>query len=329
MKSTRSSLPLLLMGCTAFAYANISRHLENFSASRVMSSLNAYPSSNAAVEQVEKKILPSFENGGIIFFLDVPMTGGDTVGSALQEGQGRYILCDKRAQFDQYKRDLSKYVKYGTDNREIVTFELQASDTPTLMEVAERLHMWRKLAAQSNVPFFTFTVLQEPLSFAVDFFNFYYVADNKNPNYEFLDEVNEQDFVRTAAYNPQCGFLVKGADFLHETKEQQLLLQHSRCDEAYKAILDNMDWVGTTEWLNNETFPLLRSLVGSNTNADHLLEKNIKTRIMENKRISASDLSSEALQYVNNLTAFDQELYIRAKRDFPFEQMVLVEDATS
>jgi hypothetical protein len=194
------------------------------------------------------------------------------------------------------------------------------------MEVADQLQKWRKRATQNEVPFFAFTILREPMSFAVSFFNFYYGMDHGDPNYEYFDLPEEKDFVRKAVFNPQCGFLVK-SDTCFRKKETKKLTR-SECDAAYQALLDNMDWVGTTDRLSNETFPLLRSLVATNMNADHLLPENIKKKNKSPKKITEEDLSQKAVDFVRNLTIWDFEMYERITEDFPYERMVVGDSAT-
>ena len=236
------------------------------------------------------------------------------------------MLSDNRRKFDNFKRDVASYLKYGTDG-EVVVMELHASSSPTLMEMSERLHQWRNIASKSNVPFFAFTVLREPLSFSTSFFNFYYGKDHGDENFEFYESPTEDDFLETAVFNPQCGFLVKGDIVFTERREQQMIRQ-SECDNAYDTLLEHMDWIGTTNSISNETFPVLRSLISSNTNADHLVGEIAKVRNQSPQKIQLENLSPRAVKKIRQMTMWDQNLYEKAKKDYQFDQVVLVEDQT-
>jgi Sulfotransferase family len=315
-----------LEGCFGFcdklvAYTSLSH------SSSGSESMDAELFSSPTHQMPQKRLLPSFANGGIIFFLHIPKTGGITVRKALQRGNGVYLLGDERRKFDKYKRDLAKYVKNGTDGK-VVVFELHAANCPNFAEVSGRLHGWKSEASKNNVPFFAFTVLREPLSHALSFFNYYYGMDHGDNNFEYYETATEHDLLNTARTNPQCGFLVKGGAIInHQRLGQRVLVRE--CKAAYNNLLDNMDWVGSTASLSNETFPLLRSIVGSSRTdhgADHLLAENVQHKNKSPDKVVMSDLSPRTVERIRKMTYWDQKLYEATQRDYPFHQMVLVEE---
>ena len=178
----------------------------------------------------------------------------------------------------------------------------------------------------NGIPFFAFTVLREPLSFSTSWFNFFHAMDHGDENFEYFKDPTEQDFLDASPHNPQCGFLLKGDIVFFERREQQMVNSQG-CDDAYNILLEHMDWIGTTATLSSETFPVLRSLVGSNTNAEHLVSAEVKNK--SQSKIRTEDLSPKAVYQIRAMTKLDQELYERAKRDFSFNQVVMVEEQTA
>ncbi|CAB9531634.1 expressed unknown protein [Seminavis robusta] len=192
----------------------------------------------------------------------------------------------------------------------------------------ERLHRWREIAERNNVPFFAFTVLREPVSFALSFFNFFHGMDHGDEHFEYYDTANEFDLLNHAVVNPQCGFLVQGDVIFHNKMAQQTVVL-PLCKAAYETLWEEMDWIGTTAALSNETFPLLRSIVKSsrtNGDANHLLAQNIRHRNKSPDKVTRSDLGPRSIDQIRMMTRWDQTMYYNAQRDFPFDKMQLVED---
>lgn len=275
--------------------------------------------SSSMGQKQDVKLFPSMEPGGIVFFLHIPKTGGVSVRKALASGSGHYILSDSRRKFNKYKERMGEFCKYGTEGK-VIVFELHASDSPSLMELSSKLDDWRTIAKQNNVPFFAFSVVREPSSMEVSFFNFYNGMDHDDPNYNYYEDPSEQDFVDNIVPDPQCGFLARGDSILYDEKEQQRF-QPADCIAAYKTLHRQMDWVGTTATLSTETFPLLRMLIGSNANADHLAPENIKTKNKSPSKISQSNLSSQTIDLIHDMTRLDQNLYSKVKHDYPYARV--------
>ena len=123
-------------------------------------------------------------------------------------------------------------------------------------------------------------------------------------------------------------FLVKGDVVFTEKKEQQTIVK-SDCDVAYETLLDHMDWIGTTNTLSSETFPILRSLIGSNANnADHLIGETAKVRNQSPQKIQKNNLSAQAVQKIQQMSLWDQDMYQKVKGEYAFDQVKMVEEQT-
>ena len=152
--------------------------------------------------------------------------------------------------------------------------------------------------------------------------------DHHDRHFIYYDHPSEQEFVDNAVFNPQCGFLARSDRAFYKKQEQQRLHRAS-CDAAYKTLHQHMDWVGTTDALSTETFPLLRSLIASNSNADHLAPENIKTKNKSPPKISQTDLSPKTIELIHNMTRWDRIMYEKAKHDYPYSRMKMEDTGDS
>lgn len=263
------------------------------------------------------KKLPSFENGGVIFFLHVPKTGGTTI----------RLNVEKLDRVDYYfGRNYSTYwdtaplvedaILHGTHNKSILFLEIHAKDSPSLLRLRKRLKRWRDTAAHNKVSIFFFTVLRDSLPYALSHFNFFHVQ-KRNPTFEQCN-ATEENFLRLSLSNPQCQFLANGEASMRAQKIKDVVVQPETCERVYETLLESFDWVGTTERLSNESLPLLSQLLQLPSNftfSNHRITKKeaIATFEMQN-------LSSTALDSLHLSTTIDTMLYERALRNFPFSR---------
>jgi hypothetical protein len=77
---------------------------------------------------------------------------------------------------------------------------------PTLVDLEPQLELWKDLTQQHNLGFFSFTVLREPVSFALSFFNFMHVNYNLGKKWQPLYslEATQKDFLQSLVPNRQC-----------------------------------------------------------------------------------------------------------------------------
>ena len=272
---------------------------------------------NKSPLNIPSKKLPSFENGGVIFFLHTPKTGGTTIRLNVQKlDRVDYYFGTNYSTYWDTAPLVEDAILHGTHNRSILFFEIHAKDSPSLLRLRKRLKRWRDTAAHNKVSVFFFTVLRDSLPYALSHFNFFHVQ-KRNPTFEQCN-ATEENFLRLSLSNPQCQFLAKGESSMRAQKIKDIVVQPETCEQVYDTIRESLDWVGTTERLSNESLPLLSALLQLPSNftfSNHRITKKdaITTFRMQN-------LSSTALDSVLLSTTIDTMLYERALRDFPFSR---------
>ena len=263
-----------------------------------------------------RRKLPTFHNGGFILFLHIPKTGGTTIRLNLQKNERiDYHVGKSYSQYSNISPLAEEAIVNGTTNNTILFFEIHAKDSPSLLKLRKRLRRWRVTASKNKVDIFFFTLLRDSLPFALSHFNFFHVQ-KRNPTFEQCN-ATEENFIRLSLSNPQCQFLAHGEPSMRAQKVKGVLLTPATCDEVYDTLLDNMDWVGTTERLSNETLPLLSRLLHlpeSTEFSNHRVTKN--TSLVH---LKTEALSLTAINKILSTTSLDRKLYESALEDFHFD----------
>jgi hypothetical protein len=251
------------------------------------------------------------ESGIILYFLHIPKTGGSTVAHPFRNQWQHAMKVWGKPQHKRCKAQMSEILD-NWQTGDAVYFEYHAGDAPSYLKVRNVLQKWRAQATALGVPFFAFTVFREPISFALSHFNYYHASQRKYAGYTHFRQPTEKDFVETTPPSPQCLFLTR-TEVAYRTKHRALRenLAQQDCVGAYQAVLHDMDWIGTTDRLDSETFPLLQYV--AHLGVDDI---DFKQRNKSEKKISVSDLSQASIQHVRNITAWDQEVYERVQHDF-------------
>ena len=88
---------------------------------------------------------------------------------------------------------------------------------------------------------------------------------SKNNNANTFEQCTptEENFLRLSLQNPQCEFLTNGERGMRrvQRKLQRSVSRETCLHEVYNTLLDTMDYVGTTEQLNNTTLPILSKML--------------------------------------------------------------------
>jgi hypothetical protein len=90
------------------------------------------------------------------------------------------------------------------------------------------------------------------------------------------------------------------------------------CDDVYETLLQDMDWMGTTEEMSSETIPLLtRMLVHDRSAADEMEAFNVvRERKADSKILTKETLGEDTIERLQQMSGNDQAIYYKLKRDF-------------
>jgi hypothetical protein len=261
------------------------------------------------------KNLPSFEKGGLVFFLHIPKTGGTTIRKNLHN-HTNHVLYRFVPGMGEYNKSLpivERYIRTSSTRtrRPILFLEVHGRDSPNLLQLQNTLLRWKRTAAQSNIPTFFFTILREPLSHAVSYFNFFHV-DRPNKLFEQV-QATEENFLRLALYSPQCQFLSRGENSLR--KKKKVKTTRNECHQVEETLLETMDWVGTTDRMSDETLPLLARLL--NLKGASTFESQLVSTRFANASISKSRLGASTIHTIEHMLSFDRNMYEEVPKKFP------------
>jgi hypothetical protein len=271
---------------------------------------------------VEKRKLPSFENGGVVVFNHIPKTGGTT----LRETYSK--LPNIEWQFVGGMNELLKYAEEVDlrltnkikDNK-ILFLELHGP-IPGMFTLHDFLDRWRSIAQEQGTSFFAFTMVRDPVAFSVSFFNFILAEPcifNGCPYKTYPP--TEENFIESAHSNYQCTYLSRDATWFDFTEKQKIppLVTKYECDAVYDVMKLDMDWIGRTEALSTETMPLLSHMLVDKRQKSPLLESYNEVEKKKPVVLKTKSLLPTTVQYILAISEYDQAFYERATIDYPIE----------
>ena len=268
-----------------------------------------------------RRLLPTMENGGIVFFLHVPKAGGTTVRLNLQKAEHvDYHFGRNKTSYLETVPLVEKALVHGTESGRVLVLEVHALDSPSLLQLKDRLSTWRVMAKQNGINVFFFTILREPLSYSLSHFNFFHVQ-RRNDSFEQCN-ATEADFLRLSLDNPQCQFLASGERSMRLQKRlQRSVSVHTCLDLVYETLIDTMDWVGTTEKLSNQTLPLLARVLRLKPSF-RFRNHRVTSKIQNQTLLDAGNLSSSSINAIHRMSYLDRELYHRIQEDFAMKMWI-------
>ena len=331
--------------------------------------ISSYLSSSSTTPKVASlSSLPSFEDGGFIFFLHIPKTGGTTIRTTLQDASSpplspsstssssssrhvgilqnrlNYGFVSGRGGYDKNLPTIERYLRTNPNShndqkqrtrrnkrarRPILFLEIHGRDSPNLIELRDTLLLWKHVATQHNISTFFFTILRDPIQYALSYFNFFHLQ-RKNKNFVFIKNPSELDLLKYSLFNPQCQFLSRGEYSLrsNDTNHKYQPTQ-DECQHVYNVLLETMDYISITETMDYDILPILSHLLNlqpqqqqqqnGSSNATTIFAKqrvSIKNDTSTNS-ITFSQLSPSTISTLEyNMSLYDRQLYNTIKQDY-------------
>jgi len=173
------------------------------------------------------------------------------------------------------------------------------------------LHAWRSKAAAVEKNVFVFTLLREPISFFVSYFNSFRHPDCVMWCDRPLLNLTEENLVASLVPNHQCLYLARNQP---RSISLQFPVSKEECESVYSLLQADVDWIGTTEGMQNATLPLLSYiLLGSAKKGQSLEKMNVQ---MSSSQLYVKNLSAEAVQKTREQSEWDRYMYESAARDY-------------
>lgn len=190
---------------------------------------------------------------------------------------------------------------------------------PTLHKFVRR---WRRFANQHNTSFFAFTLVREPVSYAVSYFNFFNAEPCTLPKCPWkLYKPSERALLKTNRRDMQCMLLARDHWDIFSNDVHPTRVDEEECDDVYQTLRADMDWIGTTEDMSTETIPLLTRMLTNNATAANAMSafNTIKTKKADEIILTQGALSPETVERLQDQSRNDEAIYMKVKRHFPMD----------
>jgi len=263
-----------------------------------------------------RRRLPSFENGGIVFFLHIAKTGGVTIRNnfaalpnvRMERCRGDTKWRVLKPQIDQI---LTRNTTYTVDAAKALFIEFHGN-VPGLISLHPLLEQWRELADRHQTSFFSFTLVREPVAFYASYFNFFWTDYCKVYCHRPVKAATQENLIATAVPNHQTLYLARD---LHDKVFPVNASEYALA----KALLRDFDWMGTTENMQTTTLPLLSYMLGHEWTSEMPAHNKLSTDPSSSSRgrlLSKRNLTAATTQKIQQLASFDVDLYETVQRDY-------------
>lgn len=256
----------------------------------------------------------SLKEGGAVIFLHPQRTGGRSVKVGLSKRDFGIVLRHPHlnSSLSSAAHEIEAALSGNTtmEEEKITYFTVLHDDFGNLKPVQAYLEKWRALAKKHRTSLFMFTLVRDPVSFHVSYFNEFRVNPCRSPLcVQPLLEPTEEFLLTSIEPNAQCRAFSRDPKNLTQTP-----ISEQECDRAFEWMQQNLDWVGTTDHLSTETLPLL---------AEHMLGDGIRAESMniindqsKSNRLHADSLSPGVVAKIRAMSSLDQKLYEKVQANY-------------
>ena len=297
------------------------------------------------------QFISTMPKAGVVIFYHVAKTGGSTIRDMVSSW--KHVRFQRVQSFD------ARTPTFGRDNNnvtidihrkrptirtrihdilqgrrdELLFLELHGN-IPSIPTLSQFIAQSRQTSQTNGIPFFTLTLIREPISFYVSYFLFFH---HRKCHYSWcahdLYNATEENLRISAIPNRQCGFLVEGQLFMRSpirkgSQTQNITLPYGYDDpsKVWKYFQNDWDWVGTTDTLDSTTIPLLQHLLQgphqhsltttsntSTTTNTTTISRSKAEATPDKQRLHPRNLHATTIQYLQNLSTCDHQVYDWAK----------------
>jgi hypothetical protein len=287
---------------------------------------NQYGLGYSKARAIEKRKVPSFENGGVVLFFHLAKTGGTSIRENFDKAFP-YIQVQHIGTMDdlaEYGNLASRFLRGDRSEfppgKTILFLELHGV-LPSLFALHASYARWRTIAERFNTTFFSFALVREPISYSVSYFNFYDAKPCSFPVCKKLHlmEPTEENLNDVLLFNHQCQLFAREHWELfgeqHEMVNRDVTA--AECEAVYQLVLSDMDWVGTTKAMSTETLPLLTQMFAHNASTGNNMPQINKA--WKPNHLTVNSLKPSTVEHIRSMNVYDQAIYEAVLRDFPID----------
>ena len=292
------------------------------------------PSKNASTVldgRVQRELeLPMFNvTGGLIIFIHIAKTGGSSIREGFRKIPNINVkrimneaqLNAKREKIDWYVSSNNNKSNISSGREKVLLLEIHGhhGEPMSIFQIHPYIQYWKEQAVKNKKHIFVFTLFREPAAFHLSYFTFF-----RHPNCQELwcDRPvlpqTETHLIQSMIPNHQCQYLAR--TFNKTTWDSSSVVtpvKESECESVQTLLLQDVDWIGTTDSLSKTTLPLLMYIVVGN--ASFAKDFTIVNRQNVKKKLQLHDVSSTAIQHLRQKSNLDAHFYELAHREYTLD----------
>ena len=262
---------------------------------------------------------PMHKRGGLIIFFHLAKAGGTTIRKLLQNhGETDVRVRVKYFNSSIYGQLLS-YIESSNATtspaKKTLVVEVHDGRNAPFRTLKPLLDQLRTSAQRNGVPFFLFTTVREPISYAFSFYNYQFVRFG-NARVRERGGYNEQDMLRLLPRHTQCMFYARG-EMATSTRFKHLgaNLSVPECVETFDDMISTFDWIGTMEDMQSSTLPMLLKMITGNSTMFVKAANRTPLRVKE-VELKPANVSELGMAQLHTAIEADFILYEKVKRHF-------------